>query len=652
MQKLEDASSRPDTDIVSWVLKMVQRNRQQRDTTYKPRWDEYYKSWRGRWSTTSRSRASERSKLVSPATQSAIDIKLAEIMEALLGREAWFDVSASISDENKAAAIKARDQLMEDLKKDGIFTFLAEVILNGALYGQLNGKIVTEIKQEAIPVQLPAKDGKPPRVIRGYKERVAIYPAAMEPGQMVWDMSGPTRADDMLGLAHEFQMSLHKIKQRQQDGAYRKVSIGPMTNKNATFERMEEQTTLQDDSAFITEYHGLVPSRMIARYNVQDDDMGLQIAGQVPDHEMTEAIVTIANEGILLRAIANPSVMDDRAIVSEQFDTVPNSFLGRGDAEKAFNGQKGLDTELRARADALAWVNNPMMAGDMTRMMPKQDLNAWPGKFFGTNGDPSEVLKEFKFGDVNASTFQQAEAYERMIQQATGAIDPSTLRDGVRDETAMGSGIAASGMIKRSKRTMFHLEEFLNKLIRRILWRKMQFEPERYPMDFEFQVRGTIGILAREVELMHLTGMLQYVPEGSPVQMVIIKTLFEQSSSPYKSEMMEAVEQMQKPDPKAQQIQEMQQQLVMAEAEAKVNKLRSETVANLAKAGVSGADAMLKQVMAQIQQDDQRLERVRIMINQMEVGVQVKQTQQKDAELKIKAVGALTNLHKAKNATK
>jgi hypothetical protein len=214
----------------------------------------------------------------------------------------------------------------------------------------------------------------------------------------------------------------------------------------------------------------------------------------------------------------------------------------------------------------------------------------------------------------------------------------------------MGSGIAASGMIKRSKRTMFHLEEFLNKLLRRILWRKMQFEPDRYPMDFEFQVRGTIGILAREVELMHLTAMLQYVPEGSPVQMVIIKTLFEQSASPYKSEMMQAVEQMMQPDPKAQQVKALQDQLMMAEAEAKVNVLRSTTVMNLAKAGVSGADATLKQITAQIAQDDQRLEHIRVLINQMEVGVQVKQTQQKDKELQIKNVMAHVQLHKARTA--
>jgi hypothetical protein len=619
--------------LVGYVMNMVVTNRTLRDTVYKARWDEYYRTWRGKWSPLSQTRRSERSRIVSPATQSAIDIKMSEILEALLGREAWFDIPAGLDDQQKEQATIARDRLMEDLEKDGIIPFLAELVLNGCLYGQLNAKIVVEVRQEAQP--LVVEENGRPVVKRAYTDRVAVFPVAVEPGQLVYDTSGPTKSDQMLGLAHEFPMGLHDVKARMEKGTYRKVAaIGPsMSIKRSTFDRMEEQLTLQSDSAFITEYHGKVPTRMLTAWNAQGDELALEIAGRIPAHEFTEAIVTIANEGILLRAVANPAVMDDRAIVSEQFDTVPNSFLGRGDAEKAFNGQKGLDTELRARADALAWVNNPMMAGDQTRMMPKQDLNVWPGKFFATNGDPSEVLREFRFGDVNPSTFQQAGEYEKMIQQAIGAFDPAAMREGVRDESAMASGIAASGLIKRSKRTMFHMEAFLSTLLRRILWRKMQFDPQRYPQDWDFRVKGTIGILAREVEMMHLTAMLQYVPEGSPVQLMIVKTLFENSASPYKAELAQAVEQMMQPDPKQQQMQQLQQQLTVADLEAGVNLKRAMTAKAMADAGVSGADATLKQIQAQIAADDQRLEHIRTAISSWEAQIQQGQVDAKNRAL-------------------
>lgn len=630
-----ESTQTPDTELVSWVMGNVVRNRTARDSAFKARWDEYYRIWRGKWSPESRGRKSERSKLVAPATQMAVDVMLAEILEAVLSREQWFDVPDDLDDQDKADAVAARDRLREDLYKDGIVKTLAEILTNGALYGQLNAKIVTEVVQEAVPIRIPAAPGRPAKTVRGYKERVSVYPVAVEPGQMVWDMSGPTDLDRMLGVAHEFRMPLHAIKERQADGVFLKNAlVGPSSDEKSTQDRSElDNPTNQEDSAFITEWHGLVPKRALAKFRSGGDELALEIIGSVDKDEMVEAVVTIANEGILLRAMPNPSVMDDRAMVSEQFDTVPNRFMGRGVVEKAFNSQKGLDTELRARVDALAWVNNPMLAADLNRLPPKQDLNVWPGKVFGTRGDPREILTEFRFGDVNASTFQQTQEFERMVAQSTGAMDPASLRDGVRDESAMGSGIAASGMIKRSKRTMFHVEEFLTRLLRRILWRKMQFDPERYPQDYEFRVKGTIGIIAREVELQQMTQMLQFLPEGSGPQLLIVKSIFENSSSAHKGEMVAAIEAMMKPDPEAQQMQQMVQQLQMAEQQAKVNKLQAEAAKIMADAGVAGAKEQLTKVQAAMEVDNQRLERIRMMIDQQEVTVQIRQTQQQDRKL-------------------
>ncbi len=618
------------TDIVSWVMGYVQRNRASRDSAYKAKWDEYWRLWRGRWAPESRTRMSERSRIVSPATQIAIDIKLADIIDAILSREQWFDIPDDIADEQKEDAIIARDRLREDLYKDGIVDFISEVLVNGALYGQLSAKIVTDVKQEAKPIRVKG------RLVRAYYERAAVYPVAIEPGQMVWDMSGATSVDAMLGVAHEFPLGLHTIRERQRNGVYLPGDIGPSPDaQKSTMERSDlEILSNQEDSAFVTEYHGLVPKRMLARVRAGDMQTGLSIILEaVPEHEMVEAIVTIANEGTLLRAIPNPAVMDDRAIVATQYDKVPNRFMGRGDAEKANNGQKGLDTELRARADALAWINNPMLAGDMTRMAPKQDLNVWPGKFFGTRGNPTEIITEFRFGDVNASTFQQTAEYERMVSQATGSHDSTTLRAGIRDESSMGSGIAASGMIKRSKRTMFAIEHFLNTLLRRIMWRKMQFDPTRYPEDFEFQVKGTIGILAREVEMAHMTQMLQYAPEGSPPQLMLFKALFEMSALPNKGEMVAAVQQMLQPDPKKQQLAELQQQLVIAEQQAKIQKTNAEALLAMSKAGVAGADAQLKQIQASMEATSARVKQIEVLIEAQFAAVAMKQTQQEDRSL-------------------
>jgi hypothetical protein len=237
---------------------------------------------------------------------------------------------------------------------------------------------------------------------------------------------------------------------------------------------------------------------MLSAVRSDGDELAQAIIQGADEDEMVEAVVTIANDTILLRAIPNPSVMEDRAIVAEQFDTVPNRFWGRGIVDKGYNMQKALDAELRARADALAWINNPMLAGDITKLPPNFNMDAWPGKFWGTKGDPAEAIRELRFADVNASSFQQANELERMHQQATGAIDPSVLNAGTRDQATGASAINVSGIVKRSKRTMLNLESFLTTVIKRIAWRKLQYNPEKYGTDYTFTVTGTVGIMARE----------------------------------------------------------------------------------------------------------------------------------------------------------
>ncbi len=98
--------------------------------------------------------------------------------------------------------------------------------------------------------------------------------------------------------------------------------------------------------------------------------------------------------------------MESRALLAYQHDTVPNQFWGRGVMEKAEHPQRAMDAEMRARIDSLAWISNPMIAGDLTRLPARMDMSSWPGKFWGTKGPPGEILQEFRFSDVNASSFQ------------------------------------------------------------------------------------------------------------------------------------------------------------------------------------------------------------------------------------------------------
>jgi hypothetical protein len=632
---IEDILKTPAQEIVSFVMGQIMPARKHRDNAFKQKWDEYYRIWRGQWSAEDKNRKSERSRIISPATQMAVDLTIAELIEAIFGTDQWFDLPDDIEDEENEDMLAVRDRLRDDLYKDGIIHHMVEILQNGALYGQLIAKIVTEVRQE--PVAIKA-DGK---LRHGFVERVAVYPVAIEPGQLVWDMSGPTTVDAMLGVAHEFPMALHTIRQRQNQGVYEKGEVigNNLLAEDATANRAVPGENPKDGNqqrALVTEYHGLVPKWMMTRHR-GNDEISEALSKTMDKDEMIEAIVTIANEGTLLRAIPNPSVMDDRAIVAEQFDTVPNRFIGRGIVEKAYHSQRGLDTELRSRADSLLWSNNPMLAADLNRLPPRMDLNIWPGKLLGTRGNPNEILSEFRFGDVNASTFQQTAEYQQMVAQATGARDPADVQQGVRDQATGATSIAMSGMIKRNRRTMFNIESFLNTLLRRITWRKMQFDPQRYPQDLEFKVKGTIGIMSRELEQAQLTQLLQYTQDIPQMHGVIVQEIFNQSGSPNKAKLIKALQKAMEPDPQQQQMQQLVQQLEMQSAMLANRKTEAEIAKLMAEAGVKGADERLKEVMAQVEKDSLMLKRIEKLVDVAQVEVQQAQVKQEDRSLQLQS---------------
>jgi len=631
----------PRSELVSWVMGYVQSWRTDIDSNFKPLWDEWYDIWRGKWTPDKKSRRKERSKLISPASQIAVDLMVAEMVEAVFSREYFFDLPEDVKEQVESAKASGdpeqlaqaqaqekdaqiiRRQLAEDLYKDGIIRTIIEIIVNGALYGQFIAKIVVDTEEKPVPFIKQNEDGTT-EFSRRLEEKVTIKPIPVEPGQLVVDTSAKS-VDQMLGVAHQYVEPMHRIAKKMADGTYYNVPtmLGPSAlPEEGTSERTEEPTRPSSyNGVNVTEWHGLVPKKLLAKARArQNDDLAQAQADSIDNFDMVEAIVTIADGSTLLRAIPNPAVMDDRAIVAEQFDTVPNRFWGRGLMEKGQHPQKAMDAEMRSRIDSLAWVGNPMLAGDLTKLPPKMDLNVWPGKFWGTRGNPAEALQEFRFGDINASTFQQTAELQAMHQQAVGAFDPSTIRSNIRDESAAGAGIAVSGMSKRSRRTMLHLESFMTTLIRRVLWRKLQFEPERYGSDYEFQVKGTLGIMAREVEQQFMVNLLQFADKDTPAYLVILKAIFETSTSPAKNEAIRAIEaMMQPPSQEEQQKQQALEQAQMQSVIEEVRNRRADTALKLAQGDKAKAEALLKQIEADFKDDELMLDNLRLIIDQREV---------------------------------
>jgi hypothetical protein len=281
-------------DLVYWVMTRVDEWRDVRETTFRDRWDEYYRIWRGRWDSSSRSRRSERSKLISPASQIAVDTAAAEILEAAFSREAFIDINDDFKDQEREDAYRVRDQLVEDLRKDGIVEALAEIATLGALYGQFIAKIVTDVEVCTYPEVIKNADGTTD-VIKRSEEKVKIYPVAIEPGNLVVD-TGCDSIDGGLGAAHEFESPMHSIKTKQAVGTYYDVKVGADDSTDYTRDRSETGNNGKRNTARITEYHGLVPLRMLleATAERQDPDV-MHLVQDVDGDDLIEAVITIAN---------------------------------------------------------------------------------------------------------------------------------------------------------------------------------------------------------------------------------------------------------------------------------------------------------------------------------------------------------------------
>lgn len=587
----KDTPDAPDrtSGLVSWIVGQVRRGRDVRDEMYKERWQEYTRLWRGFWSGKDQNTDSERSKIIAPALQQAVEMTVAEMEEAIFSNKAWFDIDDDLQDQQKEDAIAYRDQLLEDFELTGVPSAVSQVLLNGAIYGTGIAKLNVSTKV------VPTLDANG-EVIE--EERIFVTLDPIRPDEFIIDPAA-RNIEEALYCAHEMLKPIHGIKEKQARGIYRPGHVGAWGTEQRTDPTGLENKNVNrsDEGAMILEYYGKVPARLLP---------GSEEVGG-----MVEALVTIANEQTLLKAVPSPFTRKDRPVIAYQHDTVPGEFWGRGVCEKGYNPQKALDAELRARIDALALVTAPMLGGDITRLPRNPDLRVRPGKHVLTRGRPTEVVEPIGFTAPHlAAQFQQTGELERMVQMGTGAMDTATPNNiSRRNETMGGMSMLQGGFIKRSKRTMYNIERhFIDKLVQKALWRYMQFDPARYPIDMRFVVNSTMGMMAKEVENAQLIQMLGFVGPESPAHGIVLQALFENAVSSHKSSLHEAIKAMnQPPSPeevqRQQQLQELALQKELAEVEkekALAQKAAAEAKLALARAEHERIDAALEDDRLQI----------------------------------------------------
>lgn len=615
-------------ELTAWVMTRVRQWRDHRRSNYELGWDQYERLWRGLWAAEDKNKKSERSTLVTPALGEAVENIVAEVEEAVFGRGDLFDLKGEIDDpvEMKKVTDRNKNNLKEDLGRTEFSTAVGEALINAAVYGSGIGEIfVKKFKLKDIVSSIQAmQPGVAPSMQVIDKEVTYSYLQSVNPRNFLIDPIART-IDTALGCAVEEYVGSHIIRAGQKSGDYRKVDVGTHAGDTELAPDRQVENEYVHDKCHIIRYYGLVPEHLlfpkgqtvelfpeegaepveeVVELLPPEETGETAVSGEKSvepiDSDMIEACIFIANEGVCIKAVKTPYLMEDRPLVAFPWDIVPGRFWGRGVCEKGQVPQRVMDAELRARIDALAYISAPMMAMDASKLPRGFQLTVKPGKSILTNGDPKNILNPMHFGQLDQSTFQHSAQLDQMIQRATGSLDVISLAARAGGDARPGAvSMMLSGIVKRHKRTLMgFIDRFYVPALRKMMWRNMQFYPERYtPLNWTFNASNSMGILQREYESQQLVSLMQTMDPQSKEYKILLMGVVSNTGLTHRSQIMEMIEQsitnaaameqaqtQTATDPMQAQIAKVGMELQMAEMQAKIAELGARTRLQDAKA--------------------------------------------------------------------
>jgi len=619
-----------DHGLCEWIETTTQDWRDHYESNYAKTHEEYYRLWRGKWSESDKMRQSERSKIIAPALQQAVESSVAEIETASFSQAFMFDIvddeqrvkqqapqnpppapqgqslpNPSVAPQptgqgggvNAQEAHAVRSRLHHDMERANYRAAIGEILINAAVFGTGIGELVIEDSTEYIPATKPMEGMPEGTNLVEYgvekKTRPIVRLNPVQPRNFLIDPNA-TCISSALGVCVDEFVSIHHVQMLQESGIYRDDVSVTEDPSHTEIEADPEITSQPKSKVHIKRYYGLVPTNLLL-------DEGVELADDQVDQLYTEAVVVVG-DGQILKAQASPYMCKDRPIVAFPWDVVPSRFWGRGVCEKGYMSQKALDAEMRARIDALALTTHPMMAVDATRIPRGDKFEVRPGKMLLTNGAPQDALMPFNFGQLNQISFNQAQSLQMMVQQATGGVDAAEMQKGPSsDTTAAGISMSMGAVMKRQRRTLVNFQEsFFKPLIKKTAWRYMQFDPEKYPSkDYHFSVVSSLGVIAREYEVQQLAQIMQVVPPQSPVHGAMLKAIIGHLNVTSKEELLAVIDQANQPNPQAQQMQEQQAQVQMALQQAQIEAIKGQATESAARAQkyISEADLAPQELM-------------------------------------------------------
>jgi hypothetical protein len=225
-QEFEE-NTQEEKDLSAWVVDHTERWRDYRDENYMALWEEYERIFRGQWASEDKTRESERSRIISPATQQAVETRHAEIIEAIFGQGEFFDIKDDIKDvDGNSMDVEAiKLMMMEDFKRDKIKKSIDHIELMAEIYGTGIGEVVIGSAAEFKPSTQPMPGIQGTAAIGVQQsERFFVKIKPINPKNFLIDPNADS-IEEAMGCAIEKYVSIHKVVESMEKGIYKKVDI-------------------------------------------------------------------------------------------------------------------------------------------------------------------------------------------------------------------------------------------------------------------------------------------------------------------------------------------------------------------------------------------------------------------------------------------
>ena len=293
-----------------WVMDKTERWRDHYEANYQQKFDEYYRLWRGIWDAGDKLRDSERSKLISPALQQAVESSVAEVEEATFGRGKWFDIKDDRNDKDNKDVVYLREQLSEDFVFTKTRKAVGEVLINAAVYGTGMAELVIEEVNEMKPASQPVMDGAMQAVGVTVETRVIVKLRPIQPQNFLIDPTASS-IEDALGVIIDEFVPRHQVELGIESGIYNDVDLED-ADSDRDLEADKDITAYDDDKVRLTKYYGLIPRHIYNTAILEGDDDELEDElnknkakdedeDEVKEKGYIEVIIVIANGAHLLK---------------------------------------------------------------------------------------------------------------------------------------------------------------------------------------------------------------------------------------------------------------------------------------------------------------------------------------------------------------